>query len=72
MKRIAFFTIVGVALLVLATGAWIADGLRAVRGTDRRRRRAERAAERHPLGVGDRSRKPLPFPEGEPPHFVVA
>jgi hypothetical protein len=40
MKRIGFITVVAVALLVLATGAWIADGIRAVRGAGRTRRAA--------------------------------
>ena len=30
MKKVAIITVVGVALLVLATGAWVADGVRAV------------------------------------------
>jgi hypothetical protein len=46
MKKVALITIVGAALLVLATGAWIADGVRYVAGTSRRRRaRAAHAAE---------------------------
>jgi hypothetical protein len=38
VKKVALITIVGTALLVLATGAWIADGVKAVRNTTRRRR----------------------------------
>ena len=37
MKKVAIVTVVGIALLVLATGAWIADGVGAVRGAGRRR-----------------------------------
>ena len=70
MKKIAFITIVGVALLVLATGAWIADGVRAVRGAGRRRR-AEHAAERHPLREA-RRHYAATAPPRAPEHFVVA
>ena len=45
MKKVAIIAVVGVALLVLATGAWVADGVRAVRGAGRRRR-SEQGAER--------------------------
>ena len=45
MKNVAIIAVVGIALLVLATGAWIADGVKAVGGASRRRRRDERAAE---------------------------
>jgi len=38
MKKVALITLVGTALLVLATGAWVADGVKAVRNATRRRR----------------------------------
>jgi hypothetical protein len=48
MKKVAIITVVGVALLVLATGAWVADGVKAVRGAGRRRS-SEEAAGRHTM-----------------------
>lgn len=48
MKKIGFITVVAIALLVLATGAWVADGIRAVRDAGRTRRAAH-AAERDAL-----------------------
>jgi len=38
MKKVALIAVIGAALLVLATGAWAADGAKAVRNTLRRRR----------------------------------
>ncbi len=69
--KIAFITIVGAALLVLATGAWVADGLRAVRGTGRRRR-AERAAEHQAPAEARRRRGPGRFVPEDPDRFAVA
>ena len=46
MKKIGFITVVAIALLVLATGAWIADGIRAIRDAGRTRRAATPAEER--------------------------
>lgn len=70
MKKVAIITVVGVALLLLATGAWVADGVRVVRGAGRRRR-GEQAAERHALR-DDRRQHPDDYhPEG-PERFAVA
>jgi hypothetical protein len=70
MKKVAIITVVGVALLVLATGAWVADGVKAVRGASRRRR-VEHAAERHSLREDRRHHHPDYAPEG-PERFAVA
>ena len=70
MKKVAIITVVGVALLVLATGAWVADGVRAVRGAGRRRR-VEHAAERHSLREARRHYADDYAPEG-PERFAVA
>jgi hypothetical protein len=48
MKKIGFLTVVALALLVLATGAWIADGIRAVRHAGRTRRVADAVEGRGP------------------------
>jgi hypothetical protein len=63
MKKIGFITVVAVALLVLATGAWIADGIRAVCDAGRTRR-AARAAERHALYDDRRHRQAPHTPDG--------
>jgi hypothetical protein len=70
MKNVALITVVGVAVLVLATGAWIADGVRAVRSTTRRRRTG-RAAERHALREARRHHAAAYLPE-RPDRFAVA
>ena len=70
MKKVAIITVVGAAVLVLATGAWIADGVRAVTAASRRRR-AERAAGRHALREARRHRATVYRPE-RPDRFVVA
>jgi len=70
MKKVAIITVVGVALLVLATGAWVADGVRVVRGAGRRRR-VEQAAERHSLREARRHHQADYAPEG-PERFAVA
>ena len=70
MKKVAIITVVGVAVLVLATGAWIADGVRAVSAASRRRR-TERAAGRHALREARRHRPAVYRPE-RPDRFVVA
>jgi hypothetical protein len=72
MKKVAIITVVGVALLVLATGAWVADGVRAVRGASRRRR-IEHAAEHLSLREARRrsSHGTDYAPEG-PERFAVA
>ena len=72
MKNVAIIVVVGVALLVLATGAWVADGVKAVRGASKRRR-TEQAADRHALRE-DRRRSSHGVdyaPEG-PERFAVA
>ena len=73
MKKVAIITIVGVALLVLATGAWVADGVRAVRGAGRRRR-VEHAAERHSLHEEARRRSShgTDYAPNGPERFAVA
>jgi hypothetical protein len=70
MKKVAIITVVGVALLVLATGAWVVDGFKAVRNTGRRRR-VEEAVERHTLRDDRHHRLPLYAPEG-PERFAAA
>jgi hypothetical protein len=62
MKKIGFITVVAVALLVLATGAWIADGIRAVRDAGRTRRAAP-AAERQARDEDRRHRRPQHGPD---------
>jgi hypothetical protein len=58
MKKVALVTIVGTALLVLAAGAWVADGVNAVR-TATRRPRVDRSSRDQAL-VADHLRHPAP------------
>ena len=62
MKKIGFITVVAIALLVLATGAWIADGIRAVRDAGRTRRAAT-PAERQAPDEERRRRRPPHSPD---------
>jgi hypothetical protein len=70
MKKVALIAIVGTALLVLATGAWVADGVNAVRNATRRRR-VERST-RHQALVADHPHHPAPFVPETPERFAVA
>ena len=69
MKRIGFITVVAVALLVLATGAWIADGIRAVRGAGRKRRAAHAAG--RDARYADRQRQRAPHRPDAPDRVAV-
>jgi hypothetical protein len=71
MKKIGFITVVAIALLVLATGAWIADGIRAVRVTGRTRRAAH-AAGRNPVHEDRQHRQAPQMPEAPDDLVVVA
>ena len=70
MKKVALIAVVGTALLVLATGAWVADGVKAVRNATRRRR-VDGSTEHRAL-VADHLRRPGTFVPETPDRFATA
>jgi hypothetical protein len=70
MKKVALIALVGAALLVLATGAWVADGAKAVRRATRRRR-ADGSTEHRAL-VAEHLRHPVRFVRETPDRLATA
>ena len=70
MKKATYIVLIGTALVTLAAGAWIVDGVKWV-GKSRRRSRLERVTGRHALDESHRRRGPTLFTHGDAQHFAV-
>ena len=70
MKKVTYIVLIGTALLTLAAGAWIVDGVKWL-GTSRRRSQLDRDTRRHALNESRRRSGPTLFTHGGPQHFAV-